>query len=289
MCPPNILQETLRQLTKMLKSPGCRKVARLINTMDDVLESAGELNHEKICPIFQVSNVTGLNLDLLKRFLDLLPSYRRFDATAPTEFHIEDIFSVPGVGTVVSGTLLTGSVQNNDTLLLGPDSTGQFQSVQVKSIHRRRCNVSHAVAGQAACFALKKIKRNQVRKGMVMLSRDAPHLACREFEAKVLVLFHSTTIALRYQAMVHCNNVRQTAAIVGIEGGRTCLRTGDRAVVRFRFIKVPEFIKAGDKILFREGRTKGLGRVVKVHPTGSPDESPHLLDRPRGARHQGTT
>lgn len=250
--------------------------------------------------------MTGQSLDMLKRFLDLLPVYRAFDPAAPTEFHVEDIFSVPGVGTVVSGTMVMGTVQINDTLQLGPDSLGQFTPVQVKSIHRRRCNVSHAVAGQSACFALKKIKRTQVRKGMVMLSKDAlrpgmslytPGLfiskltwdkkACREFEAEMLVLFHSTTISSRYQAMVHCNNIRQTAAIVSIEAGRTCLRTGDRAIVRFRFIKTPEFIKVGDRLLFREGRTKGLGRVTAVFPVGSPDERPGVLDRPRGRNGSG--
>ena len=46
-----------------------------------------------------------------------------------------------GVGTVVSGTLMTGTVQPNDTLLLGPDSTGKFQPVQIKSMHRKRVNV----------------------------------------------------------------------------------------------------------------------------------------------------
>ena len=47
-----------------------------------------------------------------------------------------------GVGTVVSGTLITGVVQPNDTLLLGPDSTGKFQPVQIKSMHRKRVNVT---------------------------------------------------------------------------------------------------------------------------------------------------
>jgi GTPase len=43
-----------------------------------------------------------------------------------------------GVGTVVSGTLLQGSVKTNDTLLLGPDSFGQFIPTVIKSIQRRR-------------------------------------------------------------------------------------------------------------------------------------------------------
>lgn len=49
--------------------------------------------------------------------------------------------SVPGVGTVVSGTTLKGVVRLNETLLLGPDLLGHFNPVQIKSIHRKRMPV----------------------------------------------------------------------------------------------------------------------------------------------------
>ena len=56
----------------------------------------------RLCPIFQVSNVTGLNLDLLKMFMNLLttrPAGRRSD---PAEFQIDDTYSVP----VSAGSIL---------------------------------------------------------------------------------------------------------------------------------------------------------------------------------------
>lgn len=42
------------------------------------------------------------------------------------------------------------------------------------------------------------------------------------------------------------------------------LRTGEKAVVRFRFIKHPEYLKIGAKLLFREGVTKGIGHVTDL-------------------------
>ena len=72
MCPPNVLQETLKLLVKILKSPGCRKVPVMVKSDDDVVLSATNFVSERLCPIFQVSNVTGENLDLLKNFLNLL-------------------------------------------------------------------------------------------------------------------------------------------------------------------------------------------------------------------------
>lgn len=157
---------------------------------------------------------------------------------------------------------MSGVVHVGDTLLLGPDSLGAFTPTVVKSIHRKRVNVPFAAAGSGSSFALKKVKRAGLRKGMVMVSKNVDCKAVMEFEAEVLVLFHSSTIKERYQAMVHVGGVRQTASIVGMDKG--VLRTGDRAVVKFRFMQSPEYVKVGSRVLFREGRTKGLGKVVAV-------------------------
>ena len=45
---------------------------------------------------------------------------------------------------------------------------------------------------------------------------------------------------------------------------RKVIRTGDRAYVRFRFIQYPELLPVGARILFREGRTKGVGKITRV-------------------------
>lgn len=47
---------------------------------------------------------------------------------------------------------------------------------------------------------------------------------------------------------------------------KDCLRTGDKAQVKFRFIKHPEYIKIGQRMVFREGRTKAVGNILKPLP-----------------------
>ncbi len=59
-------------------------------------------------------------------------------------------------------------VQVGDILLLGPDATGSFTPTLIKSIQRKRVNVPHAVAGQSVSFALKKTKRSNIKKGMIL-------------------------------------------------------------------------------------------------------------------------
>ncbi|XP_069764098.1 GTP-binding protein 1-like isoform X2 [Narcine bancroftii] len=265
MCPSNILQETLKLLQRLLKSPGCRKIPVLVQNKDDVIVTASNFSSERMCPIFQISNVTGENLDLLKMFLNLLSPRTSFKEDEPAEFQIDDTYSVPGVGTVVSGTTLRGLIRLNDILLLGPDPLGNFIPIAVKSIHRKRMPVREVRGGQTASFALKKIKRSSIRKGMVMVSPKLNPQASWEFEGEILVLHHPTTISPRYQAMVHCGSIRQTATILSMS--KDCLRTGDKATVHFRFIKTPEYLHADQRLVFREGRTKAVGTITKLIQT----------------------
>ncbi|XP_076810176.1 GTP-binding protein 1-like isoform X1 [Clavelina lepadiformis] len=262
MCPSNILQETMKLLVKILKSPGCRKIPVLVSNKDDVIVTATNFTSERVCPIFQVSNVTGQNIDLLKIFLNLLNCRTKFDDQELPEFLIDDTFSVPGVGTVVSGTVMKGSIKAGENLMLGPDLLGSFELVQIKSIHRKRMAVHDVRAGQTAAFALKKVKRANIRKGMVMVSPKYNPKAVWEYKGEVLVLHHPTTISTKYQAMVHCGSIRQTASILSMT--KEHLRTGDKAVVRFRFLKNPEYLRQGTKFVFREGRTKAVGTITEL-------------------------
>lgn len=67
---------------------------------------------------------------------------------------------------------------------------------------------------------------------------------------------------------VHCGSMRQTATIIHMD--KEHLRTGDKAMVRFRFIKQPEFVKPETRMIFREGRTKAVGTIQRIDPTAHP-------------------
>eukprot|EP00127_Corallochytrium_limacisporum_P002944 Clim_evm33s143 gene=Clim_evmTU33s143 len=263
MCPSNVLDSTLKLLKKVLKSPGVRKLPLMINTIDDVITAACNFGSERICPIFQISNVTGENIDLLKVFLNLLKSRGTWVSDGTSEFLIDDTYMVPGVGTVVSGTMMRGTLRPNETVLFGPDALGKYESVTLKSIHRKRLPVNYVEAGHTASIALKKVKKAQLRKGMVLVGKtlEMP-AAVREFQVELLILHHPTTISCKYQAMVHCGSVRQTATLIKMD--KEHLRTGDRAHVTMRFLKKPEYIKVGDALVFREGRTKAVGKIVAI-------------------------
>ncbi|KAJ3937487.1 MAG: GTP-binding protein 1 [Lentinula lateritia] len=269
MTPANVQAETIKQVVKILRSPGCRKVPVFVKSSEVAVEIATGFGKEKLCPIFQISNVTGEGLGHLRTFLNLLPSSEgdtdKFAVDQPLEFSVTEVWSVPYVGTVVNGIVNGGIIKTGDPVMLGPDSNGNFQSTVVKSMQRKRAPVTTAEAGQCVSCALKRIRRNTVRKGMVMVSKsEILPKATRQFQGQVLILYHNTTLQKNYQAMLHCGAVRQTVRIIDMDHPQGVLRTGDRATVSFEFISHPEFVKEGMKLLFREGKTKGLGVITKL-------------------------
>ena len=100
------------------------------------------------------------------------------------------------------------------------------------------------------------------------LPRPSAPQACREFEANVIILHHSTTICCGYQPVVHCGVLRQSAEMIEIRG-RENLKTGERAIVKFRFLYFADYLVPGSTFLFREGRAKGIGKVLKVYPVNA--------------------
>ncbi|KAF8973275.1 GTP-binding protein 1 [Flammula alnicola] len=179
MTPPNVLAETVKQVVKILKSPGCRKIPVFVNSVETAVEISTSFGTEKLCPIFQISNVTGQGLDFVRTFLNLLPSSEgdteKFAVDQPLEYSITEVWSVPYVGTVVNGIINAGSVKAGDAVLLGPDSNGNYQTTVIKSMQRKRADVIRGEAGQCVSLALKRIRRAAVRKGMVLVSKtDTP-------------------------------------------------------------------------------------------------------------------
>lgn len=147
--------------------------------------------------------------------------------------------------------------------MVGPTDDGRFLELRVCSIQRNRSACRVLRAGQAATLALGDFDRALLRKGMVMVSPEMNPTICSVFEAEIVLLFHATTFRRGFQVTVHVGNVRQTAVVEKIHA-KDKLRTGEKAVVRFRFLKHPEYLKVGAKLLFREGVTKGIGHVTDV-------------------------
>jgi len=261
---PEITKRTQDQVKSVLKLPGVDKIPMIIKNHDDMVVASKHIPSGRVAPIFKISCLTGEGFDLLRNFLNLVPARLKWDEYVDDEFllYIDEVFSVSGVGTIASGTINRGTIHVNDIVKLGPFSGGNpFKETRIRSIHYKRVPVKHLHAGQSGTYALHGINYDEVRKGMILTQMKDPPTA-RSFSANIFVLYHPTTIRLGYEAVIHVNTVRQTAKI--IEMSDAPLRTSQRANVKFRFKYKQEYIMEGQKILFREGRTKGIGIITSI-------------------------
>lgn len=278
MAPEKVLKHTLKQLTRVLKMPMAQKLPVVMRS-DDQIATVVKGGLSRVTPIFLVSNTTGQGLDRLNRFLGVLkPDPAKWERNGAVmdagshggELEIDETFHVRGVGVVVSGTVIRGTIVPNTPLLLGPFNSEHepWRKVVVRSVHIKRVEVADATAGESCSVALRLprkglgLERSHIHRGMVLIDASLQPVPVMEFEAELLVLHHPTTIKRRYQPVIHCGNVRQTAAIVWMS--QEALRSGDRARVRMRFVCRPEFMHVGRTLIAREGSTKCIGRVLKI-------------------------
>ncbi|VDK81227.1 unnamed protein product [Cylicostephanus goldi] len=98
---------------------------------------------------------------------------------------------------------------------------------------------------------------------MVLLPAATKPTCSRRFVASLFLLSHPTRhLCTGFQATVYIGSVRQTAAIVDID--RPSLEQGKWATVMFELMNSPEYIRPATPLIFRQGKTKGMGEVLEV-------------------------
>jgi elongation factor 1-alpha len=249
-----------------------REVERLLREVDKTplrverhgVDAAIEEISETVVPIVTTSAVTQEGLDDLDELFERLPKTAGKEAQEDDfTMYVDRTYNVTGVGAVASGTIRSGTVEAGDQLLLGPLPDGQFREVEVRSIEMHYHRVDRAQAGRIVGIALKGVEEREIERGMVLLPRDADPTPVREFEAEVVVLNHPTRIGDGYEPVVHLETVSEAAAFYP-ENGQ--LLPGDNGETRVRFKFRPYYVEEGQKFVFREGRSKGVGTVTDVTP-----------------------
>ena len=96
------------------------------------------------------------------------------------------------------------------------------------------------------------------------------------FKAEIEILHHSATIREKYSPVLHIGPIRQAACIVKIHeviknnksedipepSDKVCLKTKDKAIVEFKFTAHQEFLEKDMIFFFREGTTRGVGKII---------------------------
>jgi len=244
-----------------------REVERALREVDKTplrverhgIEAAIEEISETVVPVVTTSAVTQRGLDTLDEMFERLP--KTGGEVGEFRMYIDRTYNVQGVGAVASGTVKSGEVEAGDDLLLGPMQDGQFREVEVRSIEMHYHRVDEAKAGRIVGIALKGVREADIERGMVLLPRDAEPDPVREFEAEVMVLNHPTRIGDGYEPVVHLETISEAARFYP-DGGQLLPGDAGTTTVAFKFRSY--LVEEGQKFVFREGRSKGVGTVTKV-------------------------
>jgi selenocysteine-specific elongation factor len=197
----------------------------------DTLELA-RAEAEELVPgaaVVAVSGRTGEGLDELRAALAAVATGRE-RAQAPTRLHVDRSFTLRGIGTVVTGTLWSGSIGEGDELRVEP----RGRSVRVRSVQVHDRAVDRAEAGQRVAVALPGVERSDVRRGDALVAPGAYRPSYRldvalealaDIPARVHV-HHGTADVLAHVARVgdRFAQLRLAAPVVAARGDRVVLR-----------------------------------------------------------------
>ena len=202
--------------------------------------------------------------ELLDAVDEWIPSPER-DTDKPFLMSIEDVFTITGRGTVVTGRVERGQLKLNDEVeIVGLHDT---KKTVVTGIEMFRKQLDYAEAGDNAGVLLRGISREEVQRGQVLAKPGTvtPHTT---FECEVYVLSKEeggrhTPFFSNYRPQFYFRTTDVTG-VVTLPEGTEMVMPGDNVKMHIELI-APIALEEGTKFSIREGgRTVGAGIVTKI-------------------------
>ena len=202
--------------------------------------------------------------ELMDAVDEWIPTPQR-DNDKPFLMSIEDVFTITGRGTVVTGRVERGKLNLNDTVeIVGIKPT---KSTVVTGIEMFRKQLDFAEAGDNAGVLLRGISREEVERGQVLAKPGSvtPH---HKFKAQVYVLSKEeggrhTPFFANYRPQFYFRTTDVTG-VIELPAGVDMVMPGDNVEITVDLIH-PIAIENGTKFSIREGgRTVGAGNVSEI-------------------------
>jgi selenocysteine-specific elongation factor len=196
-------------------------------------------------PVVAVSSLTGQGLERLKEELaGLAAKVPARDSQALLRLPIDRVFSMKGFGTVVTGTLLSGSIRKEDELEVFPSG----QRLRVRGIQVHNAAAEEAHAGQRTALNLAGVATADLGRGMT-LAPPGLYRTTRRAEARVTLLPGARPLRDRAQVHFHCYTAEAIAEVALL--GAAELRPGQTAWAQLRF-KESLLLLPGDRFILRQ-------------------------------------
>jgi elongation factor Tu len=203
-------------------------------------------------------------LELMEKVDSYVPTPTR-DLDKPFLMPIEDVFSIKGRGTVVTGRVDRGKVKVNEEIeIVGLKPT---QKTVVTGVEMFRKTLDEGMAGDNIGILLRGIEKDQVERGQVLAKPGSitPHT---EFEAQVYILTKEeggrhTPFFSGYRPQFYIRTTDVTGEIT-LAQGIEMVMPGDNAKMKVKLI-VPIALEEGQRFAIREGgHTVGAGAISKI-------------------------
>ncbi|MEK6743869.1 MAG: selenocysteine-specific translation elongation factor [Nitrospirota bacterium] len=214
-------------------------------------------------PIVPVSAKTGENLDTLKQELDKLA--KEVAPKSPNgilRLPIDRVFTMKGFGTVITGTLLSGTISQDQEVDILPKGT----TTKVRGIQSHNQAAQRAVAGQRTAVNLQGIEKDHISRGDTIVTKGF-FTTTRNVDASLKMLEQATRGIKTGTRIRFYNNTQESIGRTALIGTSE-LNPGDEGYVQFR-LEQPVLIQHGDRFIIRfysPMETLGGGMVLDPHP-----------------------
>jgi selenocysteine-specific elongation factor len=213
-------------------------------------------------PIVPVSSLTGKGLPELKHaIVKVAQEVPAKDSTALVRLPVDRVFTMKGFGTVVTGTLIAGTIRKEDELEVFP--TGKRVRVRGVQVHGEAAD--QAVAGQRTALNLAGVTVEELARGMTLAPPET-FRATNRIDTRLLLLPGAKPLKDRARVHAHAYTMETTAEVRFFDSKE--LRPGDEQWVRFR-LDNPTLLLPDDRFIVRQFSpvlTVGGGVVLDASP-----------------------
>ena len=209
--------------------------------------------------VLPVSSVTGSGIDALERHL----TRAQADGLATRgrghfRLAVDRSFSLAGIGTVVTGTAVSGSVAVDDKLIVSPGG----ETVRVRGLHAQNREAASGRAGQRLALNLAGVEKTDVNRGDWIVGEPV-HAPTQRLDARIRVLASESEALAHWTPLhLHLGALDVGARVVLLEGRP--IEPGTDALVQLELDR-PIGALRGDRFILRDQsalRTLGGGTVI---------------------------
>jgi selenocysteine-specific elongation factor len=213
-------------------------------------------------PMVAVSSLTGAGLDELKSALaNVASEVTAKNSAALARLPIDRVFTMKGFGTVVTGTLVAGTIRKEEELEVFPSG----KRVRVRGVQVHGSSAEAAIAGQRTALNLAGLSTEDLARGMTLATADTFRSTSR---ADVLLSLLPSAKPFKDGARVHFHAyTTETIAEARLYGIKQ-LKPGDETYAQLRFVE-PMLLLPGDRFIVRQFSpvvTIGGGVVLDASP-----------------------